>query len=113
MAQLPADEEALAFLYDDTIEHHNVYLEKLHNAFNKRCEQIGTEAKKKLSKLNDSQEDEREAILEEEQALLDKTLAELKYAINKSNSNSRKKLEMIQTKLDETALNLEDELSHL
>ncbi len=113
MDQLPVDEEALEFLYDETIDHHNEFLEKLHQAFDRRCEQIGTEAKKKLSELNDSQEEERTTILEEEQAQLDQTLAELKYAINKSNANARQKLEEIQSKLDEQELDLENELLNL
>ncbi len=48
-----------------------------------------------------------------EQELLDKTLAELKYAINKSNANARKKLEEIQNKMEEGSLNLENELAEL
>lgn len=110
---LPEDEEELADLYNETIEHHNEYLERLHSAFNRRCETIGADAKKKLDKVPKEDEEARNAVLQEEQEQLDKTLAELKYAINKSNANARKKLEQIQVKLEERELNIEEELANL
>jgi len=110
---LPDDENALSDLYNQTVEAHNSYLEKLHAAFDKRCEQIGDETKKKLAKVPDTDADTKNQILKEEQELLDKTLAELKYAINKSNANARKKLEEIENKLDSKGVNLEQELANL
>jgi len=110
---LPDDEETLASLYNQTIEAHNTYLEKLHAAFDKRCEQIGEETKQKLSKVPESDQETKNQILKEEQELLDKTLAELKYAINKSNSNARKKLEEIENKLDAKEVNVDEELANL
>ena len=110
---LPTDENALTNLYNETIEHHNSYLEKLHAAFNRRCDEIGENTKQKLSKVDESDQEAKTAILQEEQELLNKTLAELKYAISKSNSNARKKLEEIETKLDAKGANLEEELANL
>jgi len=110
---LPEGEDELADLYNETIEHHNAYLERLHSAFNRRCEEIGEKAKAKLSKVDEEDEEAKGEVLQEEQELLDKTLAELKYAINKSNANAREKLEAIQNKLEEDALDIEKELVNL
>lgn len=110
---LPEDEQELAGLYQETIDQHHKYLERLHEAFNRRCEKIGVDTKKKLAGIDESDQESREKILIEEKELLDKTLAELKYAINKSNANARKKLEEIQIKLEEGAMNLEGELAKL
>ncbi len=110
---LQEDEDKLNDLYDQTIDYHHNYLERLHAAFNKKCEEIGTSAKKKLDKIDESDEEAKTAILTEEQELLDKTLSELKYAINKSNANARKKLEEIQNKLEANTINLEDELANM
>ena len=111
--KLPENEEALASLYNQTIEQHNSYLEKIHAAFDKRCEEIGDQTKQKLSKVDESDQEAKSAILQEEQELLNKTLAELKYAINRSNSNARKTLEEIETKMDTKSVNLDDELANL
>lgn len=110
---LPEDEQVLAGLYQDTIDHHRTYLDRLHEAFNARCEKIGEDAKEKLKGLDESDEDGRKKILTEEQTDLDKTLEELKFAINKSNADARKKLEEIQDKIEESAVDLETELANL
>jgi len=110
---LPEDEQELSILYQETIDHHHNYLEKLHSAFNRRCEKIGGDTKEGLKDVPENSEEGKQALLTKEQELLDKTLAELKYAINKSNANARKKLEEIQNKMEEGSLNLENELAEL
>ncbi len=110
---IPADEQVLTRLYQETIDHHRTYLDRLHNAFNERCEAVGTEAKEKLKGINESDEEGRKEILMKEQEDLDKTLEELKYAINKSNADARAKLEEIQTQIDEGAMSIEEELANL
>lgn len=110
---LPNDEQDLSMLYQETIDHHHSYLDRLQTAFNKRCENIGVKTKEKLKDVPEEKKEEREKIMTEEQEMLDKTLAELKYAINRSNSNARKRLEDIQTKLDSDEVNLEKELSEI
>lgn len=110
---LPEDEEELAGLYQETIDHHHTYLERLHSAFNNRCEKIGADTKKKLAEVDEEDEEAKEKILAEEKELLDKTLAELKYAINRSNANARKKLEEIQEKIEEGSLDLDAELAEV
>ena len=110
---LPEEEEALARLYNDTIDSHRTYLKRLHESFDARCETIGTDAKKRIDALEEGDEEGKKKILTEEQALLDKTLAELKYAINKSSADARQKLEEIQEKLDAEAMDLESELANL
>jgi len=111
--KLPDNEEALASLYNQTIDQHNSYLEKIHTAFDKRCEEIGEQTKQKLSKVEESDQEAKTAILQEEQELLNKTLAELKYAINRSNANARKTLEEIENKMDTKDNNLEKDLANL
>lgn len=110
---LQGDEDALAQMYNETIDHHRVYLKKLHESFNTRCENIGADAKKRISELPEDDQEGKKKILTEEQALLDKTLAELKYAINKSSADAREKLEEIQSKIDRSAMDLESELANL
>lgn len=110
---LSKDEQALARLYQETIDLHRAYLERLHEAFNNRCEEIGEGAKKKLGELDEEDEEGRKQILMGEQELLDKTLAELKYAINRSNAEAREKLEEIQRKIEEKAMDLDAKLANL
>ncbi len=111
--QLPEDQKSLARLYQETIDHHRAFLDRLHDAFNKRCESIGAESKKEISKLPEGKGVERKQILTREQKELDKTLEELKYAITKSNADARKKLEEIQEKIEEKSVDIESELADL
>lgn len=110
---LPGDEQTLARLYNETIDSHRVYLKKLHEAFNAHCEEIGASAKTNLAKIDESDAGKRKEILMKEQGELDKTLAELKYAINRSSADARKKLEEIQNKLDSGSIDLEAELAKI
>lgn len=110
---LTDDQQALAQLYQQTIDHHQNYLDRLHEAFDKRCEVIGAGAKEKLKSVDEKDEEARQQILMEEQEQLDRTLEELKSAINKSNADARKKLEEIQVKIDQDTMDLENELADL
>lgn len=110
---LPDDEQALARLYNETLEQHQTFLERLQAAFNRRCDEIGAETKKKLAEIGETDEEARQRAMAEEKELLDKTLSELKFAINKSNSNAMKKLEEIQERLDSRDLNLEKALAEV
>lgn len=111
--QLPEDQKSLARLYQETIDHHRAFLDRLHEAFNKRCEAIGTESKKKIAELPEEKKANRKQILTQEQKDLDKTLEELKYAITKSNADARNKLEEIQAKIEEKSVDIESELANL
>lgn len=108
---LPDDDEALAGLYQETIDHHRTFLDQLHKAFDKKCDAIGAEAEKKLKALPEDDAEGRAKVAQEEKQLLAKTLAELKYAISKSEGAARKKLEEIQTKLEQKSMNLDEELA--
>lgn len=108
--QLPEDLLELNRLYDATVEHHKSYLEKLHNAFNTRCEEIRVAAHAKLDALPETDQEGRKKVLAEEKTKLDKVLAELKEAIHRSSQDARKKLEEIEAKL-EGGVNLEKELA--
>lgn len=106
-------QETLERLYDETIEHHEEYLDKLHKAFDHRCDEIGAKAKQKLAKLDPNDEEAKQPILQEQQEQLNKTLGELKYAITKSNANAMKRLEAIQEKLESSMIDIEEELANL
>jgi DNA anti-recombination protein RmuC len=107
------DEDSLAQLYNETIDDNRAYLKRLHDSFNRHCEVIGEEAKKKLEAIPETEEEARQKILAEEKQQLDKTLAELKYAITKSSSDARATLEEIQNKLDSKTLDLDAELNQI
>ncbi|MBN2095888.1 hypothetical protein JW752_00620 [Candidatus Peregrinibacteria bacterium] len=110
---LPKDKTALSKLYQDTIDYHRDYLNRLHEAFNQHCEAIGAKAKDQLSKIDESDEEKRKEILVTEQKDLDEALTQLKTAINQNNADARKKLEEIQNKIEESAMDLEAELAKL
>jgi DNA anti-recombination protein RmuC len=99
--------------YQGLIDSHKDYLTKLQAAFDKRCGEIGGEAKAKLSQVPEDDQEARKAILEEEQARLNQTLAELKQVVNRSNAELRKKLEEIENQSSASTLDLEAELAQL
>ena len=111
--QTTATSEELDHQYDDIVEAHREYLNKLQAAFDKHCEEIGTEAKKKLEEIPEEDKEARKEVLIEEQRQLDESLAELKKVVNKSSANVREKLEAIENKREESALDLEAELAKL
>ncbi len=110
---LPDDKTALSKLYQDTIDYHRSYLKRLHDAFNQHCEEVGAKAKEKLSGVDESDEEARKEVLIAEQKELDEALAQLKTAINQNNAEAREKLEEIQSKIEESAMDLEAELAKL
>lgn len=111
--QLPEDTNALARLYQETLDHHRAFLDRLHEAFNAHCEAIGEQSKKELADIAEGDEEKRKQILTEEQKQLDQTLEELKYAITKSNADARKRLEEIQAKIEQKSMDIESELANL
>ena len=105
--------EELDRIYNATVDHHRAYLNKLHQAFNKRCEKIRQDAHQKIDQTDENDKEVRKKILEEEKRQLDQTLAELKYAVSKSSREAREKLEEIENKRDQSAVDLEKELATL
>ncbi len=110
---LPADKNTLENLYQETIDYHRGYLKRLHEAFNKHCEEIGSKYKEKINQIDESDDDARKKILIAEQKELDEALGQLETAINWNNTEARKKLEEIQKKIEESAMDLEKELANL
>ena len=114
MADEPAiNTEELDHLYDEVVESHREYLERVQSAFDKRCEEIGADAKKKLEQIPEDDEEARKEVLMEEQRFLDQTLSELKHVVARRDADVRKKLEEIEKKREESALDLEAELAKL
>lgn len=99
--------------YQGTIESHKAYLAQLQAAFDKHCDQIGMEAKDKLAKTPEEDEEARKKIMEEEQAQLSKALAELKQVVSQTNKAVYKKLEDIENKRSALGLNLDEELAQV
>ena len=111
MTTLPTDPQELNRLYNETVDHHKAYLEKVHQAFDRRCEEIRVEAHKKFDTMPESDQAGRQKVLAEEKAELDQALSELKQTIQKSSQDARKKLEEIEAKIETDALNLEKTLT--
>jgi len=111
--QLPDDTEALNRLYDETVEAHKAYLEKVHNAFDQRCEEIRVAAHKELDALPESDKDGRQKALTQEKIELDQALSELKMALHRSSEDARHTLEDIQAKMEASSVDLERELAQV
>lgn len=99
--------------YNEALQAHRDYLSKIQEAFDRKCESIGSAAKDKLASIPDSDKEERKQVLLDEQAQLDKTLAELKEVVNRSSREMRSTLEAIEAKRGENAIDLESELANL
>ncbi|MFH0820596.1 MAG: hypothetical protein V1908_02370 [Candidatus Peregrinibacteria bacterium] len=110
---LPEDPLELNRLYDETVEAHKVYLEKVHDAFDRRCEEIRIKAHQKLDALPESDTEGHQKVVAEEKVELDKSLSELKAALHRSGQDARKKLEEIQAKLETGTVSLERELAQV
>jgi len=108
-----ADTTDLDQKYSGAIASHKAYLSQLQDAFDKHCDEIGAETKAKLAELPEEDEEARKKIMEEEQAQLAKTLAELKQVVNQSNRAVYKKLEDIENQRSAKTLDLEAELSQV
>jgi len=111
--QLPEDKTALAKLYHETVDHHREYLKKVQEAFHMKCDGIRDDAKAKLAETDESNEEARKTIAKDQKEQLDKTLAELKYAISRSNKEALKAIEAITEKIEAESLDLESALSEL
>lgn len=102
----------LSTLYTETILHQSAYVERLQEAFDKRCKEIGAQTKAKLENAGNDEE-AKQAIQAEEKATLNQALDELRYALSESGAEVREKLEKIQNKIDDGKMNLEEELNQL
>lgn len=104
---------ALDTQYNEVVDSHRDYLTRLQEAFDKKCEAIGAESKKKLEATPESDKEARKTILLDQQKKLDETLTQLKQVVNQSSAEVRHKLEEIENKRDQSALDLEAELANL
>lgn len=99
-------------MYEKTVEAHRAYLEKLHTAFQRRCEEIRAKSHQKLNALPANDTEGRKKAVAEEKAELAKTLAELKAAIARNSHDARLKLEEIEARLEDD-VNLAEALNAL
>ncbi len=113
MPEVQAAEDQLDKEHDEIVESHRNYLEKIQKAFDARCDEIGVATEKKLTEIPESDQEKRKEILTEEQQQLDQALAELKQVVNRRDADVRKKLEDIEKKRDESAMDLEAELAKI
>ncbi len=111
MTTLPADPQELNRLYNKTVDHHKQYLDKVHQAFDRRCEEIKLATHEKLNGLPESDQQGRQQTLDEEKAELDKVLSELKMTLQKSSQDARQKLEEIEARLDTHEFDFETQLT--
>lgn len=105
--------DALDDKYDDIVVHHRGYLEKLQAAFDKHCEEIGADTKKKLMETSEEDKETRKQILVAEKAALDEALNQLKKVVSKSGADVRQKLEEIENQKEASAMDLDAELANL
>jgi len=113
MAQAQTATPDLMEQYNQVVDSHRVYLNQLQAAFDKECERIGNESKKKLETVPEEDVETRKQILMEQQQKLDKALADLKHVATQKSNEVRKKLEEIQNLRDQQTLNIEQELANL
>lgn len=113
MATKAQDLKTLNRLYNEEIDKFEARLDELEATFNRRCEEKRTAAHLKLTILPKTDRIGRGRVLTEEKKELDQVLGELKMAIKKSSREMRKALEKIQTKKDDVAADVENELNAL
>jgi len=98
---LPADPITLDKIYNEILDGHRVWLDKVHEAFNKQCETIQAEAEEKLKTVDENDKETRQKILDDQKQQLDKVLFELKQTVNKASKETMTRLEEIEQKKDE------------
>lgn len=90
--------------YNQIINDQRDYLAKLQEAFNKRCDEITKQAEAKLAQIPENDTENRKKIFAEQKKQLDEALKQLKQEIEASGTKTRKKLEEIHTKREESKL---------
>ena len=103
----------LELRYQATIDKQKSYLAKLKAAFDGHCDEVGKDTKVKLTGIPEEDEEGRKKILDEEQLLLKKALAELNQEIKRSSAETYKKLEQIDQKRAITEFDLSAELGQI
>jgi len=104
--QLDQKEDKITTEYQD-------FLEQVREAFDRHCDEIRVHAEKKLEGIPETDEEGRKRVQQEEQAELDKTLAELKELLAKRELQVRQQLEEIETTRENEEFNIEDELAQV
>ncbi len=92
---------------------YKAFLAKVREAFNKHCDEIKDEAQKKFETIPESNQAERQKVLTEQKAKLDKTLAELKQLLATRGAEVRRELEEIAKLRDEKGFDLDQELAEI
>jgi hypothetical protein len=64
---------------------HDAYIDAVHNGFKKASRRLAQETEKQINATPNISEEARKKILLDEQAQLDKLLAELKHKVNQAN----------------------------
>lgn len=109
--KLPEDKEALTKLYNETVDHHRGYLNKIQEAFHNKCDEIRDNAKAELEKTEENDTEGKQKVAKDQKELLDNVLAELKYAITRSNKDAMETIEAITEKMETESLDLESALN--
>ena len=86
-------------------------IDKIYQAFNEHCEIIHQEAVKKLEALPEEDVEGRKAVLTEQKAQLDKTLAELKAVLNNIVRRERDRIEEEEKNQFESNFNIDSALT--
>ncbi len=111
-----ADENQISLeqQYEKVISEQRDYLSRLQTAFNAHCDEIAKKAEAKLNNVPENDKETRKKIYVEQKRELDEGLKRLKSEIEKSSTETRKKLESINSKREAREIKeLEDMIQHL
>lgn len=103
-AQLLDKEEEITTQY-------RAFLTQVQEAFNQHCDVIKADTMKKLETIPETDEEARKAVIDDQKAQLDKTLAELRHLLNAKAAELRVQLEEIASQRDQQEFNVDEELA--
>lgn len=89
------------------------FLNEVREAFDRHCDQIKAETMKKFEAIPKDAEEERQKIVDDQKAELDKTLAELKQILAKKKLEFRTQLEEIADLREQQSFNIDAELAEI
>ncbi|MBN2087462.1 hypothetical protein JW758_03875 [Candidatus Peregrinibacteria bacterium] len=87
------------------------YIARTHQAFDNYCKKVTAEAQAKIAKLDEGDEESRTRIIEEQNEVLEKTLAEFNKVVKDKMSETIRILEQEDAISEDEDFNLDDELT--
>jgi len=113
MSEITMDELELEQKEEEITGTYRDFLTDVREAFNRHCDQIKAEASSKMEGIPEDDQEARQKVLDEQNAKLDKTLAELKQLLAKREARVRVQLEEIANLREQEEFSIEDELAQV